>query len=376
MASDPRIQMMGQQVDTATPLSALSRGIAEKQRYDQELAMKQQEMEYKRQLDQQQMALNQMKMDALNSTEEDKKAFQKEAVFFQGVKALKGDNTKLVEFLSDPRWADVESKDDIISAINSGDPTLLDNEIAMGDFMINNFGKEYGFEPAKAAENKILGAGQVLVDQNGNVIAEGKDKTLTGMTQVVDPTTGEITYVSTKPMPASITKLQDELIGDMSVAEGLKSDLNSAISGINSGAVDLGLISNAWSRFQNTGIVDSSPESRNAATLMATLQKMRNDSLRLNKGTQTEGDAQRAWAEILGKDEENPSLPKDNKLLVTALSRISSLNDRASQEKMIRIDTMRSEYDKGELDLSKIQDQKPSFTLEGNNSGWSVEEIK
>ena len=171
-----------------------------------------------------------------------------------------------------------------------------------------------------------------------------------------------------KPMPPSIAKQQDELIGEMSTSGNMEADLNSIISGISSGNLDLGILNNQWLKFRNTGMLDSSPESQNFANVLATLQKNRNDSLRLNKGTQTEFDAQRAWAELLGEDELNPSLPKDEDLLVSGLQRIADYNRRASLEKGVRIDTLRNEYGKEPIDTSSFSNKKPSITLKDVNA--------
>lgn len=167
-----------------------------------------------------------------------------------------------------------------------------------------------------------------------------------------------------KPMPPSIAKQQDELLGELAISNNLETDLQASIDVLDSGGIDLGPINNQMLKLRNSGWIDSTPESRNAANLMATLQKQRNDSLRLNKGTQTEFDAARAWSELLGSDEENPTLPKDEKLLSSGLKRIQGLNKRASMEKNIRIDRLREDYGKESIDTSDLSQPNPSYQYE------------
>jgi hypothetical protein len=53
----------------------------------------------------------------------------------------------------------------------------------------------------------------------------------------------------------------------------------------------------------------SNQASRNYASFQAALEKLRNDSLRLNRGVQTEGDAVRAWNELV-KNINDPKVVK------------------------------------------------------------------
>lgn len=74
----------------------------------------------------------------------------------------------------------------------------------------------------------------------------------------------------------------------------------------------------------------SSQNSRNLSEFQSTLERIRNDSLRLNKGTQTEGDAQRAWNELVANI-------SDERVVRQQLARIKALNARARQFRQGRI---------------------------------------
>ena len=91
----------------------------------------------------------------------------------------------------------------------------------------------------------------------------------------------------------------------------------------------------------------STPDSRNFAEFKATLERMRNDSLRLNKGVQTEGDAQRAWNELLANI-------KDEQYVQQRLQTIMRLNERAIAIRSAKINQRRSNFGAPPLDVSQF----------------------
>lgn len=142
--------------------------------------------------------------------------------------------------------------------------------------------------------------------------------------------------VEQKPLPATTIKLQDELLGQIGTAETTNAQLDKFSSQIASGKLNLGMFSNILSGTQNlVGL--SSEASRNFASFKAMMEKMRNDSLRLNSGVQTEGDSQRAWNELL--DNLN-----DPQVVQQRLAEIKDLNTRAIDERRSRIDALRENY--------------------------------
>lgn len=101
---------------------------------------------------------------------------------------------------------------------------------------------------------------------------------------------------------------------------------------IESGALELNPVSNAIGGIRNA-VGASNENSRNLAEFRSTLERVRNDSLRLNSGVQTEGDAQRAWKELL--DNIN-----DPAVVRQQLQRIKGINARARQFRQQRINTL------------------------------------
>jgi len=142
--------------------------------------------------------------------------------------------------------------------------------------------------------------------------------------------------VEQRPIPATILKQQDELLGQIGTAATTNAQLDKFSRQIAEGKLNLGLVANAMSGTQNyLGL--SSDQSRNFASFKAMMEKMRNDSLRLNSGVQTEGDSQRAWNELLANI-------NDPQVVLQRLTEIKNLNTRAIDERRERIDAMRDNY--------------------------------
>lgn len=159
-----------------------------------------------------------------------------------------------------------------------------------------------------------------------------------------------------KPMPASVTKLQNDLLGELNIAGTIKADMNAIVKAVDSGKLNLGMVENVISQTRQA-IGKSSPNSRNYETFVNSLKKLRNDSLRLNKGTQTEGDAIRAWDEIMTN-------LTDEKFVSKRLKEVSLINDRAAAAKNIQIDQMRSEYNLDPIDTSALENAPAAILMD------------
>lgn len=139
-----------------------------------------------------------------------------------------------------------------------------------------------------------------------------------------------------KPMPATALKLQQEELDAIGLSGGISADLGALVKQIEAGDLKLGPVENLMSKGKNyAGMSDKN--SRNFQSFIATLEKNRNDSLRLNKGVQTEGDAVRAWNEILAN-------VNDEKVVVQRLREVQQLNERAAQLRRMNVDTIRANF--------------------------------
>lgn len=166
-----------------------------------------------------------------------------------------------------------------------------------------------------------------------------------------------------RPMPAAALRIQNEEVDAIQTAKALNADLGAIRGQVDRGELKLGLGENLASKAKNfTGLSDSN--SRNFATFNATLEKLRNDSLRLNKGVQTEGDAVRAWNELLANI-------NDTNLVKQRLSEIEKINDRAANLRKIQLDLLRSNYNLPDLQVPDLAPVKPAV----GGSSPSVENL-
>lgn len=144
-------------------------------------------------------------------------------------------------------------------------------------------------------------------------------------------------------LPASALKMQQEEL-DAIGAAAINADLAKIVSQIKSGEINLGPVNNAFNRARNAMGLGTT-ESKNLATLEATLERMRNESLRLNKGIQTEGDSERAWNELV-KSINDPGVVEQR------LQEIIRTNERAILLRKNNIDLIRANYGLPPLDTS------------------------
>ena len=161
---------------------------------------------------------------------------------------------------------------------------------------------------------------------------------------------------STKPLPIGAVKIQDEALGAIGSAGTIDKILAEKQKLIEDGKLKFGPLSNKANEGLNaTGL--STDESRNYASFMSDLERMRNESLRLNMGVQTDKDAERAWNELFQN-------VNDTDLVKQRLSEIRSINKRGTELQRLRVDGVRSNYNVSPYDFSayetKVGDDAPS----------------
>lgn len=161
-----------------------------------------------------------------------------------------------------------------------------------------------------------------------------------------------------KPMPAAAMKMQDDDLNAIGTFAGIDADLSGILKQIKDGKLDLGPVSNITGKARNfVGMSDES--SRNLATFKSKLENMRNAVLLLNKGIQTEGDAQRAMSELM-ENINDPDVVKQR------LEEIRALNQRAVTIKRNNIGLLRRNYGQEDMDFSSYENQPQATNL--NNS--------
>ncbi|MBK8106094.1 MAG: hypothetical protein IPK42_11155 [Betaproteobacteria bacterium] len=156
-------------------------------------------------------------------------------------------------------------------------------------------------------------------------------------------------------IPHQLVKQQDDLIDKTSTARSIDADLGAVEKQIASGSLQFGPVRNLINTGRNVAGI-SNEESRAFGTFKSTLEKLRNDSLRLNTGVQTEGDAQRAWNELFQNI-------NDTKFVQQRLGEIRKINQRAAQIHEYRLNTLRQNSGAGPLqqpDIPPAIDARPA----------------
>lgn len=204
---------------------------------------------------------------------------------------------------------------------------------------LNDVGKSAALENRAQANNANASAAQHIAQRD-------LTRSKIGQPQVVIGTDGQSVIVppNGKPLPVGALKMQQEELDAIATATGMNDQLGKFAQQIAAGELILGPVENLISKARNFAGV-SSNNSRNFASFQATLEKLRNDSLRLNKGVQTEGDAVRAWNELF-------SNINDDKVVGPRLEEIQKLNDRAARIHILNVQNIRQNYNAAPLDTA------------------------
>jgi len=177
---------------------------------------------------------------------------------------------------------------------------------------------------------------------------------------------GNVTSEKPLKLPVQALKIQNEALDIIGTASGINADLNAVENQLKKGKLKLGPVENLKSQALNAAGF-STPESRNFASFKATLEKQRNDSLRLNKGVQTEGDAQRAWNELFNN-------LNDKKVVEQRLKEIQKINKRGADLQKLQVEQIRANYGAQPIDFTQFE-QRPA-ALGSNNSFTSSSGVK
>lgn len=158
---------------------------------------------------------------------------------------------------------------------------------------------------------------------------------------------------STAVLPVALQKVEDADLEAIGALSGIRSDIRSAIQQIDSGALNLSLMGNISNRAKSAlGVGDENTAAFD--TFKSTLETMRNASLLLAKGVQTEGDAQRAWSALM-------SNLSSEKVVKAQLERIEKINERSAKLKSDVLQRRRANRGLPPLDLADFTDLPSSL---------------
>lgn len=199
------------------------------------------------------------------------------------------------------------------------------------------------------AQQERLAAQQAQAERDAQLRRELANQSSADRRAMIEAANARAGQKNTPKLPPKALQMQQDELDAIGTASTINADLGAIQKQIETGKLQLGPINNLMGKVKNTlGASDES--SRNLATFQATMEKLRNDSLRLNKGVQTDGDAQRAWNELM-TNINDPNVVKQR------LTEIQKINERAVALRQMNIDVIRGNYGVDTLDTTGYQTQ-------------------
>jgi hypothetical protein len=212
----------------------------------------------------------------------------------------------------------------------------------------DKYGKAWEARVAESSQGAAPQAGPQLVhagtpkpqEQWVDLPGGGQRNTATGETKNVPQPKGS------GKLSATALNLQNDHLEALNGASMINSNLTKYEGQIRAGTLNLNPVNNIFSAGANM-LGASTEASRNFASFRAGLEKLRNDSLRLNKGVQTEGDATRAWNELIKNI-------GDEGVVRQRLAEIKQLNDRAIAFRQDAVSQLREDSGLPPIDTTKF----------------------
>lgn len=164
---------------------------------------------------------------------------------------------------------------------------------------------------------------------------------------------------SQKPLPKWAVDKYDDILGAQTAGANAMEKAAKHLQRIGRGELTVSPVAAGVGAIRR-GTGFGNAQDANLAELKADLTEIVNDSLRLNKGVQTEGDSQRAYKAVMDSN--------DNETLVRALTRLIEVNKKGIELQKAR----RALVDKS-LNKGPAQTQAPSAPSGG---GWSYGGVK
>ena len=195
------------------------------------------------------------------------------------------------------------------------------------------------YQQPKKMESGLLGGGKYTYtkDAEGNIQVKRSD--------VFDEiTAAEQKKKADKPLSTSAQKAEDEDFGAIDIAGTIVSETNDFMQLIDSGDLSFSPLSGATDAV-SLALGGGDEDTLNRQSFDLFLQRLRNASLRLNKGTQTEGDAERALKEIVNNRNNTKAVRK-------ALQDLQRANERAVEERKRNINRRRKTQGVSSFDFS------------------------
>lgn len=195
------------------------------------------------------------------------------------------------------------------------------------------------YQQPKKMESGLLGDGKYTYtkDKDGKIKIEKSD--------VYDDIISlEAKKKTNKPLSTSAQKAEDEDFGAIDISNNILAETQGFLDKIESGDLTFRPLSGVSDSIAlAAGSSDEGILNRQSFELF--LKRLTNASLRLNKGTQTEGDAERALKEIVNNK-------SNTKVVQRALQDLQRANKRAAEERKRNINRRRKTQGVGSFDFS------------------------
>jgi len=150
-----------------------------------------------------------------------------------------------------------------------------------------------------------------------------------------------------KTMPAAAEVKENEDVAAIQVLTDQNATLQTLYDKIKSGEINLSAVGNAAAKAR--GVVgNGGKEYADLVDLETTLTKLRNDNLKLNKGPQTDKDAENEWKALIGN-------LSDEKSMLRSLAKIAEMNKRTVERFNNQVTRRRKNLGLDPLDLSEYQ---------------------
>lgn len=155
-----------------------------------------------------------------------------------------------------------------------------------------------------------------------------------------------------KPFPAKLQEAEDEDLAGIGTYSNTTADLRNLTRQIDKREINLSLVGNVFTKAKSFVGLGGEAGAK-LSDLEKTIYKIRDDTLRLNKGVQTEGDAKRELETLIGS-------MNDPVKVRAALIRIEKINARAVQLKSAILQNRRKSYGFEPMDLTPYYSGTPS----------------
>jgi hypothetical protein len=210
-------------------------------------------------------------------------------------------------------------------------------------------------QPAPASGGALPGVKKLNSREEFATLAPGEKGSFEGEVQF-GTTGGPKVIVSKpeppKPLPPKLQEAEDENLEAIRSFSDTNADLQELTRQIDKGDINLSLVGNALTKAR-TFVGIGGDAGTKLSGLETTIKRIRDQTLLLNKGTQTENDAKRALETLVG------SMNDENKVRA-ALIKIAKYNQSALKTKSLLIQNRRKSYGLELLDLTPYYSGTPA----------------